>query len=330
MEEILNSGYLDTVTNTLIKQEAKVETPILNLFYNRKVYVDNGVVSVPVEAKTEDDILPLIDPAVGIKATSVNIQGKYNYYGLKTFGDLKILTAQEIEGYKRQLQNLDPTTYKAKKIEIVNSIMNRSIQRVNSTREYMAGSAILGKIKDKDGNTIYTFDIPADNKLGDYKVSDDTDKPYEVIYAMQKQIKKATKYRGNVGVIIGASAYEKLLQSPSYQRYYERSLMNVEATINGIDGYINGKVPFIVADEEYTDKEGNKKYFFNEDSILMAPTKVFAEFYQGIITNKGKFAKLFHIDSWENNNPDGQAIRLQSASMPITTLPNGIVTATLS
>jgi len=329
MKNILDAGYLTPIAKEIMAT-TKFQTPILDTFFGKNVYVDNGVVAVPAEAKTEDDILPLVNNGGAIKSSELNLKGKLNYFELKTFGDLKIINASEIEGYKRQLQNLDPTTYQAKKIEIVNGIMDRMVQRTNATREFMAGSAILGKIKDKDGNTIYDFDIPSANKLGDFKVSDDTDKPNEVVYALQKQIRKATKYRGAVGMIIGASAYEKLLSSPSYQRYFERVGMNVESQIAGVDGYINGKVPFIVADEEYTDKEGNRKAFFDVDSVLLAPTQLFAEFYQGIVTNEGKFAKLFNIDKWEQKNPDGQAVRLQFGSMPIPTLPNSIVTATLS
>ena len=327
--EILQGGYLAPIAKEMMKTK-QFETPILNTFFKKKVYVDNGVVAVPKEVTDVDDLLPLLNPTSGIKATSTEFKGEFNYYELKLFGDLKIVTPRDIENYKRQLQNLDPATYQAKKVEIVNGILDRHIQRVNATREYMAGSAVLGTIKDKDGNVIYTFDIPADNRLGDFKVSDDTVKPNQVIAKFKAQLKKATKYKGGVGIIIGASAYDKLLQSPSYQRYYERSLMNVEAQVNGIDGYIDGKIPFILADDTYTDEKGNKKRFFNEDSFLMAPTQLFAEFYTAIITNKGSFAKQFHIDNYEMTNPDGLAVRLQTSSMPILTAPNGIIVGTLS
>ena len=327
--EILQGGYLAPIAKEMMKTK-QFETPILNTFFKKKVYVDNGVVAVPKEVKNVDDLLPLLNPTSGIKASSTEFHGDFNYYELKLFGDLKIITARDIENYKRQLQNLDPSSFQAKKVEIVNGILDRHIQRVNATREYMAGSAVLGTIRDKDGNIIYRFDIPADNRLGNFKVSDDTVKPNQVIAKFRNQLRKATKYKGGVGIIIGASAYDKLLQSPSYQRYYERSLMNVEAQVNGVDGYIDGKIPFILADDTYTDKEGNKKSFFNEDSILIAPTQLFAEFYTAVITNKGSFAKQFHIDTYDMTNPDGNAIRLQTSSMPILTAPNGIVTATLS
>ncbi len=327
--DILKGGYLAPIAKEMMRTK-QFQTPILNTFFAKKIYVENGVVATPKEVKDTDDLLPLLNPTSGIKSSEVKLAGDFNYYELKLFGDLKIVTPKDIENYKRQLQNLDPTTFQAKKVEIVNGILDRHIQRVNATREYMAGSAVLGTIKDKDGNVIYNFNIPASNRLGDFKVSDDTKKPNQVIFALKAQMKKATKYSGQVGVIIGVSAYEKLLESPSYQRYYERSLMNVEAQLNGIDGYINGKIPFIVADETYTDKAGNKKTFFNEDSILLAPTQLFAEFYTAIVTNQGSFAKLLHIDTYNQNNPDGTAIRLQTASMPIITASNSIVTATLS
>jgi len=327
--EILDSGYLATITKEVLN-EKKINTPILNTFFAKKEYVENGVVAVPKEVNSVDDLLPLIDPKAGIKNSGYDNKKGFNYYELKLFGDLKLVTPQDIETFKRELQNLDPVTYQAKKVEIVKRITDRMTTKVNATREYMAGSAVLGTIKDKDGNTIYTFDIPADNRLGDFKVSDDTKKPYEVLYALEKQSKRATKYRGKFGLIIGASAYEKLLKSPSYQKLVELGQKNLQDTIDGIDGYFGGKYPFILADETYTDKQGNKKPFFNEDSILLAPTQIFAEYYQAIVTNKGSFAKLFHLDTFEVTNPDGLNIRLQTSSMPIVTLPNGIVTATLS
>jgi hypothetical protein len=215
------------------------------------------------------------------------------------------------------------------KVEIVSQQMNRLIQKTNATREYMAGCAILGTIKDKDGNEIYNFSIPSDNKLGNKKVSDDTDKLSIVLYQLEQQIRNATRYNGGFGLIVGESAYEKILQSPSYQRIQERMQSNAQQQADGVTNYL-GNRPLLIANSKYYDKTNNRKRFFNEDTLCMAPTDLFSEFYTHIATNDGEFREIVHIDTYKEYNPDGTVIRLQTASMPIPTLPNAIVTATLS
>jgi hypothetical protein len=106
-------------------------------------------------------------------------------------------------------------------------------------------------------------------------------------------------------------------------------LANATQNAEGVVDYI-GKRPLLIADSFYYDKANNKKSFFNEDSIALAPTNLFSTFYTHIVTNEGEFRELDHIDTFDVKNPDGRVIRLQTSAMPIVTLPNAIATATLS
>ena len=327
--DILNSGYLAPVSKEILRGK-QYQTPILNTFFKRKVYVKNDVVAVPKENGTYDDILPVINPRGAIPTSNsewANMQ--MNYYELKTFGRIDTLTPQDIEDYRLQLQNLENAEYQAKKVEIVNNVMENTLNKVLATREFMASSAILGDVKDKDGNTLYTFNIPASNKLGNKKVSDDTDKLPVVIQTMINTAMKSTKYRGGFGFVIGQNALLKILESPSYNNSQDYMGRGVMERVAGVDGWLFGKYPYIIANDWYYSANG-KKSFFNEDTLELLPTELFAEFYGKVFTEEGSFAEIPHIDTFKQRNPDGTAIRTQFKSAPIVTLSNGIVTATLS
>ena len=329
--DFLSPAYLETIVAEADATK-KYETPILNAFFKRQVSAPNGFVKVPKEVFNYDDILPLIQRGGAIQATALNTAREYTTYELKMFGDMKILSPKDIKDLVSQLENLTGTTYAKKKVELANQVIGEFNEKVNATREYMAASAILGSIKDKDGNVIETFDIPTANKLGSKSVSDGTVKSYQLLREMRKQMRKATKYKGRVGLLIGEGAYETLQDTAEFQAWANSVANNltVEDVQNGVEGYFGDKrYPFIVADDFYY-KAGTQTQFFTTDSIVMAPVNAFAEFYGTIETNKGSFSKIKHVDEQEMWNPDGTAYRLQCGSMPIVTLPNAIVTATLA
>lgn len=331
MEDFLTPAYLATIVAEADKLKM-AETPATNMFFSQKTYTDNGFVKVPKEVFNVDDLLPLVEPNSAIPATPIDMSREYTTYELKSFGDLKMYKPSEVAKFVEQVAHVTGDTKKAKRAEIANEIINTLNNKVNATREYMACSALLGSIKDNKGNVIETFNIPSANKLGAKKVSDDTVKVYKLLREMQTAMRTATKYKGSVALVLGQSAHEKLMDSPSFQRWMESPANNLSAeeSLTGVEGFIGGKkFPFIILDDFYYDK-GVAKNFFNPDTMLMAPTKIFAEFYGSIETNKGSFPQQKLIDTNEMWNPDGTAYRLQTRSMPIVTLPNGIITATLS
>ena len=326
---ILDPGYLAPISKELLRGK-QYQTPILNTFFKNKVYTKNDVVAVAKEKTTFDDILPVINPRGAIPLSQPEWGGdKFYYYELKTFGRLEPVMPQDIEDYRQMLQNLDGADFQAKKVEIVGQIMENTLNKVLATREYMASSGILGEVKDKDGNTLYTFNIPSTNKLGSKKVSDDTDKLPVVIQEMINTSMKATKYRGGFAFIIGQSALLKILQSPSFNNSQNYMGNGAMTRIEGVDGWIFGKFPYVIANDFYYSVNGRKS-FFNEDTLLLAPTEAFAEFYGKVFTEEGAFAEIPHIDTYKQRNPDSTIIRTQFKSAPLVTLPNGIVTATLS
>ena len=329
--DFLSPAYLETIVaeaDTL----TSYDTPVLNAFFKRQVSAPNGFVKVPKEIFNYDDILPLIQRGGAIQASELITARDYTTYELKMFGDMKILSPKDIKDLVTQLENLTGVTYVQKKIELANQIVGEFNTKVNATREFMACSAMLGDIKDNEGNTIETFDIPASNQLPDQLISDGTVKSYQLLRLMRKQMRKATKYKGRVALLIGEQAYETIQDTAEFQAWANSTANNlsVEDIQNGVEGYFgDSRYPFIVADEFYYAK-GTQTQFFESNSIAMAPTDAFAEFYGTIDTNDGSFSKVKHIDEWEEKNPDGTAYRLQCGAMPIVTLPNGIVIATLT
>lgn len=329
--DFLSPAYLETIAKEADSMK-KYETPILNMFFKRQVSAPNGFVKVPKEVFNYDDILPLIQRGGAIQASALNTSREYTTYELKSFGDMKVLSPRDIKDLVVQLENLTGTTYQAKKVELANQIVGEFNEKVNATREYMAGSAILGTIKDKDGNTIETFDIPVANQLGSQTVSDGTVKVYQLMRMMTKQMRKATKYKGGVGILIGEDAFETIQDTAEFQNWATNVANNLSAEdmAEGIEGFMgNKRYPFIVADDFYY-SDGTQTQFFDADTIVVAPVDAFAEFYATIETNDGSFSKIKHVDSWEEKNPDGTAYRLQCSAMPIVTLPNAIVTATIA
>ena len=331
MAEFLSPAYLETIATEADKLKS-YETPVLNLFFKAKKFAPNGFVKVPKEVFNYDDILPLIKPGAAITSSELNMSRQYVTYELPMFGDMKILTPKDIRDYITQVAHLTGETFTQKKVEIATDIIGGFNDKVNATREYMACSALLGSIKDKDGNVIETFDIPAANKLGTKSVSDNTVLVSKLLRDMKTQMRKATKYKGRVACVLGSTAEEKIMASAEYKNWATGAAsrnLTAEDQAMGITGYLGGSIPYIVIDDFYY-AEGVQTSFFSEASIVMAPVDAFAEFYRSIDTNDGEFATIKHVDEFDQHNPDGTAKRLQCGAMPIVTLPNAIVSATLS
>lgn len=330
--DFLTPSYLEIVSAE-INKEKKHSTPALNMFFKRKQYAESGFVKVPNEVFNVNDILPLIERGAKIEASALNTARTYTTYELKLFGDTNNLSVKDIEDLVKQLTGLKGITHTSKKSELARSIVEGMLNKVNATREFMACSAILGSIVDSEDNEIETFDIPAENKLGTKTISDGSVKSYQLLEAMKKQMRKATKYSGKVALAIGEDAYDVLQNTDEYQNWANRDANNisVEDIKNGVEGFFgNKKYPFILLDETYA-KDSEGLNFFDTNSIVMCPVGVFAEFYTAINTRDGSFAKLFHLDVDKGKfNPDGDEYRVQCTAMPIVTLPNAIVTAQLN
>ncbi len=327
--QILDAGYLAPISKQLL-QGKEYATPVLNTFFRTKVYTQNDIVAVPKEVNDFDDILPLITEGASIPVAKGEWGGEsYNYYKLEAFGEVKLVTPKDIEDYRRQLQNLEGVNYQAKKIEIVNQILGRTLQKVNATRERMACQALSGNVTDKDGNTLFTFTIPAENNIGTKALSTNGDGLAVTLQEMRNQVIKATKYRGRFGYVIGREALLKIMKNDDFKSAMSYAGVGANDQTQIVSGWFFGNEPYIVANDWFYSK-GQKKQFFNDDTLLIAPIDAFGEFYGNVFTAEGAFAEIPHIDTYTQRNPDGIAIRTQFKSAPIVTLPNGIVTATIS
>jgi len=326
----LQPAYLEKIVEA--KTLRTWNTPILDMFFKRKKAAPEGFVRVPKEKGSYEDILAIVDRGSAIPASELKLGREYVTYDLKLFGDLKVLKPSDVRRYQEQLAGLTGDNYNKKRVEIANDIIGEYNRKVDLTREYMAGSALTGVIKDKDGNTIEEFDIPKDNDLGNQNISNGSVKIYKLLRAMVKRMREATNYSGAVGLILGENAYDKILDSEEYQTWAknQQNALTAEEIANGVEGYmLNKKYPFLLADAKFY-SNGSKSPFFDADSMILAPLEVFGEYYANIDTNKGSFSKIKHIDKFEVYNPDGEAIRLQCSSMPIVTLPNAIIKAKIS
>lgn len=326
--DFLTPAYLETAIKEADKLK-QYETPALNLFFSRKTHAPNGFVKVPKEIFNYNDILPLVEKGAAIPQSELNISREYTTYHLKLFGDLKVLNPIDIKRALEQVAHLTGDTYASKRAEIANSIIEGFNNKVNATREFMACSALAGSIKDKDGNDIETFDIPAKNKIAETSIK--ATKLFLLLDDMRNKLKTATKYKGKVALVLGKEAHRTILESDEYQKWLDKGLTRFSAqeSLTSVEGFLGSKdYPYILLDDEYMQK-GVAKPFFNPKAMMMIPVGVFAEFYDSIETNEGSFAKLKHIDNFKQNNPDGIAFRLQSGSMPIVTLPNGIISTSI-
>jgi len=327
--QILDPGYLAPISKEILRGK-QYQAPVLNTFFKRKVFTKNDVVAVPREVTDYDDILPLITEGAAIPVSKGEWGGEtYDYYQLKAFGEIKLVTPYDIEMYRKQLQNLDGASFQAKKVEIVNQLMDRTLNKVIATRERMACQAMSGNVTDKDGNTLFTFSIPAANNLGTKDISSNGDGLAVTLQAMKNQVIAATKYRGRFGYVIGREALLKIMKNDDFKSAMAYAGVGANDQTNMVSGWFFGKEPYVVANDWFYTKTG-KKQFFNDDTLLVAPIDAFAEFYGNVFTEEGAFAEIPHIDTYKQRNPDGTAIRTQFKSAPIVTLPNGIVTVTVN
>lgn len=327
--QILDAGYLAPIAKELL-QGKQYATPVLNTFFRTKIYTKNDVVAVPKEVNDFDDILPLITDGASIPVAKGEWGGEsYNYYQLKTFGEIKLVTPNDIDNYRKQLQNLENVVYQAKKVEIVNQILGRTLQKVNATRERMACQALSGNVTDKDGNTLFTFNIPSANNLGTKALSTNGDSLAVTLQELRNKVIEATKYRGRFGYVIGREALIKIMKNDDFKSAMSYAGVGANDQTQIVSGWFFGNEPYIVANDWFYNK-GVKKQFFNDDTLLIAPIDAFGEFYGDVFTAEGAFQEIPHIDTYTQRNPDGTAIRTQFKSAPIVTIPNAIATATIS
>lgn len=210
---------------------------------------------------------------------------------------------------------------------------------IDRTREFMAATALRGKVIDAEGNTLVDYSFAGAHTptlTGTALWTHDDSNPLNNIRAWKKLIGQAA---GNVSSWVafsGSDAMDALLANSAaldLLKYTAGRQIAEDGRITSLAG---------VGIEEYfgsyLDNSGTRQDLIEADKFILiglAPD-IAAELYAPVIDLKaqggvgsGQKASIFYSKSWEVEDPSGRWIKVESRPLPVLYRPECIIYATV-
>lgn len=329
MDNIFKSRALTTAVNIM----KPATTRILDVLFGRK------------KRELTDRL------AWDIRSNSEKIMKSVSVYGPATVADKTGKKTVTVEAprfpEKRFIPAADLNAMRAFGEQVAPELMRERVaneqydmrQKIDRTREFMAATALRGKVIDAEGTVIVDYNFAANHipvLAGNALWTDAASDPLANIRAWKKLIGQAL---GNVTswfAFSGSSAMDALLDNQKaleLLKYTVGRQLAEEGRVSSLAG---------VAIEEYfgsyVDDNGDRHDMIEEDKFIligMAPD-VAGEHYSPVIDLKasggvgsGQKADLFFSKSWEDEDPSGRWVKVESRPLPVLYRPECIVYATV-
>lgn len=334
----LDALFKASVLTEAINQLYPVKTPILDKIFGAKRMMTSGVFQWDIVSGSQRILsnLKIHEPASvskGTKLTTVTCTGT-------RFAKKRLIAAADLD----KLRNFGS--------QFVNDLVGTRIGHeqvdmkgeIDRTREFMAGRALTGQVVSVDDNGVETvlvdYNFSAAQKpvlAGKKKWTDSESDPIENIRAWKKIIIRATG--GTVDsfyAFCGSDAMTGLLKNQSVRDLVKNTIGDQIAK--------TGRVTYLAeADIEeylgcYLDKNGAVQEIIPANAFILVgvsaqnaaeifvPTIEFAD-PNGVGT--GNPASMFFSKAWEDDDPSGKWIKVESRPLPVLYKPEAIVIATV-
>ncbi len=198
------------------------------------------------------------------------------------------------------------------------------------TREFQAVKALSGVVVDKNGKQLVNFNVPAEMKpvlSGTALWADDASDPIKNLRAWKKLITQ--KSGGIVSEFVaycGSGAMDALLNNPNILeklKFYLGQQLAEEGRVARL-----AKVSIEEYDGTYTDDNGVMHDMIPEDVFVLVGivSDGAAELFAPVIdldapggVGKGKEADIFFSKMWDEKDPSGKWIKVESRPLPVLT-----------
>ncbi len=203
---------------------------------------------------------------------------------------------------------------------------------VDLTREYQGVQALGGKVVDKNGKVLVDYKLPAEMKptlAGNSVWTDEAATPINDLRAWKKIISQ------NCGGIVsgwvafcGSDAMDALIENPSVIEKLKTSLGQQVAEEGRVTRLAN--IEIIEYDGSYTDDAGHVHEMIPANAFVLVGLVAdgSAEFYAPVVdleapagVGKGKEADMFFSKMWDEKDPSGKWVKVESRPLPVLTRP---------
>lgn len=328
MDSIFRSRILTEAVNNI----KTVPTLILDTVFARKKYELSEQLAWDVITGNETILKNL--KATDASSIADGVGRKTVTTAAPRFAEKRLVTLADLNALRGFGEQFRPELM-ARKIAEEQADMKAKIDR---TREFMAASCLDGKIYDSDGTTVLVdYGLTGTHTVtltGTDLWTDTESNPLKKIRAWKKLIAQAVNTVDRFVAFVGTDAMDALLENAAVKSYMQYQ-MGAQIAQSGRIVRL-AEVDLVEYSGSYVNGSGTRtdligaKYFklvgiSNENAAeLYVPTLMLSD-PSGV--GKGQAAQMFSSDSWEQKDPDGRWIRVESRPLPVLFKPDCIVNA---
>lgn len=303
-----------------VNKRRPVRTPIKDAHFSRSVLESTD--SVQLDIKTSPEGL-----AVAISRGTRSRRASREGWDTVTvtiphFSEHDLIKASDLVGARAFGRTAVETMAMkvAEKLDVLRARFDRTI-------EYMCIKAMQGQVVDGNGNVIATYNVAAPVAA---TVSDGTDDPIDVFDDAGTRIARALGADpGELVAYLGIAAYKALRTSPKVEQLLggpagPQMLANGE--VARVAGVRIVKLPAV-----FVDNSGAEVPFLGDNEVIIASREMGGMMVYGPAeTPTGPLMTEFFADAWEERDPAGTVIRVETNPLPLVTRPDSIVRYTFA
>lgn len=205
----------------------------------------------------------------------------------------------------------------------VNEKLDTLRSRFDRTREYMAVKALQGSIEDGAGNVLVEYNVPGATSVT-FNTDGSGDDPLNVFEEQVTAISRELGAdAGNVYAYAGVNAYAYLRDQKRINDLLD-SQYGVELLRTGrlpdIAGVLVQKMPMV-----FTDNAGSEVPFVPDDEVIIVSDQMGGQSLFGPCeAPEGLVLQNYYVDTWEQRDPAGTKMRLETNPLPLVRRPNTI------
>jgi hypothetical protein len=271
---------------------------------------------------------------VAAPATVAQLNGKIHVTCTgPRFAEKRLITAEYLNGLRRFGADVQQEL-------LQNEIARNQADmraKLDRTREFQAVSALKGLVVDSDGNTIVDYSLPGAQKptlAGRDLWTDDESKPINNLRAWKKAIRDGVGNCDSFFAFVGSTVMEALLNNPNMRELLKYTIGDQVAR-EGRIAHAAG-IDFIEYDFSYLNGSGTRTRALGDSYMILVGVNpdMAAEYYappaiigvEGGVGSGGN-ASMIYSDSWEERDPSGRWIRVESRPLPVLFKTESIIYA---
>lgn len=249
------------------------------------------------------------------------------------FSEKRLITAEYLNGLRRFGTDVQQEL-------LVNEIARNQADmraKLDRTREFQAISALQGLVVDSDGNTIVDYAFAGAQKpvlAGKNLWTDSESKPITNIRAWKKLISDAIGGVDQFFAFCGSEVMDAMLNNANLRELMQY-VVGDQLARDGRIARVAG-VEFIEYDFSYLTALGVRTQAMSPKLMILVgvTSDVAAEYYAPPLVlgveggvGQGGTASMIYSDSWEEKDPSGRWIRVESRPLPVLFKTEAIVVA---